>query len=533
MGTRLAAGSALAAIMLAWAGQILAFPVDMGDSDWRLRTDHTFRYNWAQRLGHRDSRIAGNGSFDQGDALFDRGDTIANRLDWLGEFDLRFREDHGLRVSAAAWFDDAYGSHGKLNPAALPSAAPSYANNEFTHAVGRYYRGPSGEILDAFGYTAVELGEAKLHVKIGRHAVVWGESLFGSAHAVAYGQTPADGRKSVANPGASAKETALPIGQVSVLLQISPELTLLAQSLYEWRPNRVPEGGTYFGGSDTTLEGPNIARLSALEGARGDWGLGIKWNPDWLGGTLGLYRRRFDDKGAWAAQAVGGGVTRAVYARGVDLWGLTAARSIAGVSVGAELSRRGNGALTSDPATSAGAAGGYAGARGNTWHAVINAVASLGPSPVYHSASLATELAWSRLDRVTSNAKLYRASGYNPYCASNAGIKGCADAEFLGASLSFTPTWLQALPGVDLELPLFYSAGLRGNAPSNGGGSEDFVTWKIGLTAKAFARHQFDLAYTGYQQKMLADPSVPSGYRILGAPYKDKGWLSFTYQTTF
>jgi len=514
---------------IASAGQ--AQSLDIGADDLRLRSNNTLRYNWAQRAQGRDARIANNGAYDQGDALFARGDTIANRLDWLGEFDLFYRDNSGLRLTAAAWFDAAYGKQGSANPAALPSAAPSYSGNTFTRYVERYYRGPSGEFLDAFAFTAIDMGDTLWNVKAGRHAVVWGESLFGSAHAVSYSQTPADGGKSVANPGASAKETALPINQLSLVAQIAPELSFLGQYLFEWRPNRLPEGGTFFGVADNVLKGPDVNRLPALPGQRGDWGLGLKWSPAWLDGTLGMYARRFDDKAAWVAQSVGGGLTRAVYAKGIDLWGVTLSKNVAGVAVGAELSLRRNDPLTSDAANSAPLV--FEGARGSTWHALFNGVLALGPTRFYDLASLSGELAWSRLDRVTSNPGLYRAQGYLAACDTLAKVKGCADKEYFGVSLSFVPTWLQVFPGVDVEMPWFYSVGLKGNAPSNGGGTEGAVIWKVGLTAKAYARHQFDLAYTGYDQKLLADPTSPFGSRILGAPYKDKGWLSFTYQISF
>lgn len=498
----------------------------------QLRINQTLRYTLAQRVAGRDARIANNAGFDQGDALFGRNDLIANRLDWLGEFDLILAARHGLRLSAAAWVDGAYGERGRSNPAALGSTASplSYTNNHYTAYTRRYYAGPSAEILDAFAFAALDWGETTWNLKFGRHAVVWGESLFGSAHAVAYGQTPSDGLKAVANPGASAKETALPIHQASLVVQVSPALSLLAQRLFEWRPNRLPEGGTYFGVSDAALMGPDVHRLAPHEGGASDWGLGVKWSPDWLDGTLGAYVRRFDDKAGWAAQPVGSD-TRAVYARGIELWGLTLARNIGGIAMGAELSHRRNGPLTS--ITNASAPGSNEGARGDTWHGVINAVAALGPALGYDTATFSGELSWSRLDRVTHNAAFYRARGYTATCATGATLKGCADDGHVGLTLAFTPVWLQALPGIDLEMPLLYSTQLHGNAPSLGGGNASFTTWKIGLTARAYARHQFDLAYTGYDQKLLTDPTTPLGSRILGAPYKDKGWLAFTWQTAF
>jgi hypothetical protein len=468
---------------------------------------------------------------------------------------VRFQNRFGARLSGAAWYDDAY--HGKrpvvasavdLPPgAALPSAGgTSYGTGEFSSYTKRFYAGPSAEWLDAYVYGNLDIAEMPLNVRGGRHVVIWGEGLFGSTHSVAYAQTPSDARKATGNPGASAKETALPIGQLSATFQPSSELTLLGQYLYEWRPSRIPEGGTYFAGADAIEYGPTSHRRAPEKGSAGDVGLGIRWAPQWLDGTLGLYLRRFDDKGAWAAQPVTGDAdifaTKSVYAKDIRLVGVSFATNLAGISVGAEISHRSNAPLNSVPVASAGPTGRYEGAKGSTWHGVLNMVKTFGTSPLFSSAALSGELAYSRLDKVTKNADLFKAEGYNAFCGptfsdnQGADIRGCANKQFVSLALSFTPTWTQVMPGVDMSLPVFVSRNLSGNAPSNGGGSEGFTTYKIGLSAVVYARHLLDLAYTGYDQKVGPRSAVgtPAGYgRILGAPYKDKGWLSFTYQTTF
>ncbi|MBU1052909.1 MAG: DUF1302 family protein [Proteobacteria bacterium] len=88
------------------------------------------------------------------------------------------------------------------------------------------------------------------------------------------------------------------------------------------------------------------------------------------------------------AQAAGGGKTRAVYARKIGLLGVTLAKNIAGSSIGTEVSHRSNGPLISNSAA-ARQSNGYKGARGDTWHALINSEISFGPSPLYHSAQFA------------------------------------------------------------------------------------------------------------------------------------------------
>ncbi|MBI5743616.1 MAG: DUF1302 family protein [Elusimicrobia bacterium] len=500
----------------------------------RISWNNSLRCNRAVRMQKRDPLIASNAAYDQGDALFDRYAAISSRLDLLSEFDLSYRERYGLRVTGAAWYDTAYGTHGRDNPAALGAgAAPSsYVDGRFTPYVRHYYKGPWGELLDAFVFGSFDAGQTVWSVKAGRHALVWGESLFGSAHAVSYSQAPSDGLKALASPGASAKETALPLNQVSLQTQLSPELSVAAQLGFEWRPNRIAEGGTFFGAGDGVNEGPDVNRLSPVKGGSGDAGLGLYLRPAWLDGMLGFYVRRFDDKGGWLAQAAGGGLTRAVYARDIGLVGVTLSKLIGGASVGAEFSHRSGDPLVSDAAASAGAAGGYKGARGDTWHGLLNAVKSFGPGPLSDTSVLSAEVAWSGLRRVTHEPQLYRARGYLASCDTSSNLRGCADKEFMSLALSFVPTWLQVYPGVDLDMPLFFSRNF-GNAPSNGGGSDGFTAYKAGFTAKAYARHQFDLAYTGYWQKIGKAPDSVFGSRVLGAPYKDKGWLSFTYQFAF
>lgn len=513
-------------VALLGAGQAHAFQIDLGDSDFRLRWDNTVRYNWGMRLQDQSSLVdrAGGGAYDQSNAAFDQYDTITNRLDLLSELDLNYQGLYGARLSAAAWYDATY--DGK-DPATVPGGT-SYANNDFTHSVKRYYAGPSGEFLDAYVYGRFEPAGMPTDVRAGQHAVIWGEGLFGNTNAISYSQAPADLRKATANPGASAKETALPIDQVSFISLPNDQIVLAGHYVFEWKPNRIPEGGTYFAGADSILDGPNVGRGDALDGDDGDYGVSLRWRPDWFDGTLGLYYRKFDEKSAWVSQLdASSGLVRAVYADDIELYGLSVSTNLGGMSVGGELSYRENMPLNSS-GLAADQGNGLEGARGSTWHALINAVQTFGDSRLYDSASLSGELSWSKLDKVTDNPGAYRAKGYNAGCNQDATLRGCSDDEFYSVAVSFIPTWTQALPGVDLKLPIFVSHNISGNAPTNGGGSEGFTTAKVGVSAEAYTRHYVDLAVTYYDQKKSDSRDL-----ILGAPYLDKAWLSLTYQTSF
>lgn len=514
---------ALSAALLNVALPVAAGEIPLGDPDYKLRWDNTVRYNAAMRLLHADAFIerAGGYSYDQSDAKFGKGDLTTDRIDILSELDFSYQKRYGARVSAAGWYDAAYGSH------AAHTANPSaYVDDEYTSIVKRYYGGPSAEVLDAYVYGRAELGEVPVDVRAGKHVVLFGEGLFGSTNSVAYSQEPSDSRKLTANPGASAKETALPVGQISAVAQVSDQLVLAGQYTVQWEPNRIPEGGTYYAGADTILDGPNVGRESALKGGGGDVGLSARWRPDWFDGTWGFYYRRFDEKSPWTSQLDSAtGLRRAVYARDVDLFGLSLASNVGGVAVGAELSLREHMPLNSRGA----AAGTLEGARGNTLHGLVNGIQTFGTSPVWSSASLSGELAWSHLVKVTDNAALFRGDGNAATgCATIDIIGGCSTRDFVSAAVSFSPAWTQALPSVDLSMPLFYSINLHGNAPTNAGGSVGFQTIKAGISALAYSRHQVDLAVTWYHGRFDESRGL-----ILGAPYNDKATLSLTYQATF
>lgn len=548
-----------AAIAAALAGIALsadAFEIDTGNPDIAMSWNNTLRYNWAQRMQGIDEHVALAGpaagatysGYAAGDNLFKKGDTITNRLDVLSELNFVYADKYGFRVSAAAWYDNAYsGKHPTPDPASgLPVAGTrttSYQNNEFTDYVKRYYEGPSGEWLDAYVFGNFEIADTNLNVRLGRHSVVWGEGLIGSNHSIAYSQAPSDSRKAVSSPGASAKETALPVDQVSATAAINPEFTLLAHYQFEWIPNRLPEGATYFAGADVLQSGPNINRsIEFKRGENGGYGLGLKWSPEWLDGTLGFYYRKFDDKGGgWAAQPTGGFGSTAVWAKDIELYGASLSKNIAGVSVGAEVSYRKNDALTSSTTATAGATNRFEGARGNTWHAVLNGIQTFGHTSFFDSASLVGELAWAKLDRLTKNNVLYRQTGYSSNCTPSAtnfpNIRGCVTGDYLGPTLTFTANWLQVYPGIDLAMPLLYQTNF-GNSPSAGGGSDGFTTYKVGLTATAWIKSTFDLSYTWWDQKVdrstpFSVPGFGTYGRLLGAPYSDKGFLSFTYQYAF
>jgi hypothetical protein len=530
----------------------LAFEIDTGNPDLSIRWDNTVRYNVGYRLEGRDSKIGNSAVSDEGTYSFDRGDVVTNRVDLLSELDVVFKKQIGFRVSAAGWYDAAYGGRSQSNPTPPLVNIPSYVNREYSGYTKRFYRGPSGELLDAFAFGKFDLGTVPTSIKAGRHALYWGESLFlgGNLHGIAYAQNPLDLQKGFATPGVEAKELFRPLGQVSAQAQITDSVSVAGQYFYEWEPFRYPEGGTYLGPVDFAFNGPDrqflspalgfAARGGAVEpNQRGDWGMSVRWSPAWLDGTVGLYYRRFSDKlpqTLLTRAAPGRSQYNLIYADGVDLYGVSFAKNIAGVSVGAELSTRRNTPLNSQvlgvSPTGLPARGETSGPRGDTYHGLINFLGLISKTPVFDAANWALELTWSQWDKVKSGANLFNAVGFAP-CAGRDKWDGCTTKNFWGGALAFTPTWYQVFPGVDISAPLTYAVGLSGNAATVFGGNEANGNYSAALAADIYQKHRLELRYVDFLGRYRNNGTAVTTQNGFTTLLKDRGFISLTYKTTF
>lgn len=596
----------LASAIMAGLGlaPVQAMEIPTGNEDLSIRFDNTLKLNYAQRVESANSKLANAWNNNDGNRNFSAGSAVSQRFDLLTELDVVFKQQAGFRVSASSWYDHAYDKVGSANSASNQIHDGRPDSRRISSYAERYYNGPSGEILDAFVFGSMELGEQSLlSGKLGQHNQFWGETLLSAAHSISYGQAALDLAKLAAVPGTEAKELFVPRNQLSLNLVVNPELSLGAQYFLDWEAARLSESGTYLGGSDQLLNGDGdlsqIVRLPPALGSqflytpvgktfepdkRGDYGLMAKWSPEWLDGTLGLYYRNTSDilPGAVLTPPAGlaaltpipgggflGGVANKFYVDDIDVYGISLAKNIAGVSVGLDLSYRENMPLLSVPATVAGSPltpGAVAGrpgfiagfdgengvARGNTLHAVLNGLTTFADTPVWDASSLLVELAYSRWLDVTEGENLFK--GEDWYRGVD---KVSRDNYVLG--VNFTPTWFQVFPGVDLSLPMNYNVGLNGNSAVQGGGNEDAGSYAIGIGADLYNKYRFDLKYVdnfgpfdtceaagtnpaggiqgdgaspganGMYNCNLAQPTSSAGNAPL---LKDRGMVTFTFKTT-
>jgi Protein of unknown function (DUF1302) len=535
----------------AFAGSAGALEIDTGNPDLTVRWDNTLRFNYAVRVESRDNKIGNSAVSDEGTWSFDRGDAVATRFDLLTELDIVFKKRFGARLSAAGWYDAAYSDDSRSNPNPPLVNIPSYINRKYSDYTNRLYQGPSGEILDAFVFAGFDLGDAPSAVKLGRHSIYWGESLFlgGNLHGVAYAQNPLDLQKGFATVGVEAKELFRPLSQISAQSQVTDNLSLAAQYMFEWESFRYPEGGTYLGPVDFAFNGPHRQFLpGGLGFARrgdpvepnqsGEWGLAARWSPDWLDGTLGFYYRNFADKlpQTFLTQvAPGNSRYNLIYTDDIDLFGISLAKNIAGVSVGAEISYRHNTPLNS---TVLGISPGLPpegetkGPRGNTYHALINGLGVIAKTPVFDAATYAAELTWSHWSTVKSGQNLFFAEGFAP-CTGRDKWDGCTTKSYVGIALAFTPTWYQVFPGVDLQAPVTFARGLSGNAATIFGGNQSNGNYSVGISADVFQKYRFDLKYIDYMGKYKDNGTAVTSQNGFTTLLKDRGFVSLTAKVTF
>lgn len=543
---------AAAAMVLVTAGPAGAFEIETGNPDLAVRWDNTVRLNYGVRAESRDNKIGNSALSDEGTYSFDRNDAVAQRLDLLSELDIVWMKRFGARVSAAGWYDAAYGDQSRTNPSPPLNAIPSYVNRQYSNTTQRFYQGPSGEVLDAFVFGGADLAGVPVQAKAGRHTLYWGESLFlgGHMHSIAYSQNPLDLQKGFATPGTEVKELFRPLNQLSAQAQVTDTVSVSGQYLLEWEAARYPEGGTYLGPVDFVFNGPDRQFLSPAAGfayrtapaepsQHGELGLATRWSPAWLDGTLGFHYRRFADKlPQTLLTAVGPANTSRytlVYADGIDLYGVSLAKNLAGVSVGAEVSYRHNTPLNAQvlgPAPGLPAEGETKGPRGDTWHALVNVAGALPRTALFDVAAYAAELQWSRWSKVRSGANLFNAEGFAP-CNGRDKWDGCATKDYVGVSVAFAPTWFQVLPGVDLSMPVTYAVGLSGNAATVFGGNQGLGNYTIGFGADLYQKYRFDLKYIDFIGRYKDNGTAVTSTNGLTTYLKDRGFVSLTFKTTF
>lgn len=519
------------------AANVQAMELETGNADLKARFDNTVTYSAAHRTKSPSPGLTYDVNLDDGDRNF-RG-MISNRVDLLSEFDISYK-NFGARVSGAAWYDDVYNRRTKNDSLATVNTY-STAPYDFPRETAKLH-GRKAEILDAYVFGRFEFGDSPTTLRLGKHTLLYGESLFFGSNGIAGAQAPVDVIKALSAPGSQVKEILRPVNQVSVQSQLNSELSLGAYYQLEWTPNRLPGAGSYFApldmggpGAERFLVGPGAAffRQGDLKAKdSGQFGGQFRYRPSGGDVEYGLYALRFHAKtpalylypGEGMNPATGQvGATREVYAENIKLFGVSASTTIMDIGVAGEVSVRRNNPLTSTGqmaqlgATNNSSNPGYA--VGNTAHAQVSALYALPRSAIWDAASVAAEVAWARVTSVTKNA-----SALEPL--------GARDGWAFRVALE--PTYYQVLPGLDISVPLGLGYTPKGRSWASNFGAHRAGDFTFGIKGDYLKSWRFGLSYTHY---FGPEGTIYDGSANYTATYKqwmkDRNFLSFNVQHTF
>jgi hypothetical protein len=540
------------ALQCAFGHDAGAMEIDTGHDDLKLRWDNMVKYNLGYRLKDPSDTLTADANLDDGDRNFSKG-VVSNRFDLLSEMDLGWR-DFGARLSGAGWYDTVYNRRND-NTSPQTANAVSVPYNEFPTAT-RNLHGRRAELLDAFVLGRFKLGSAPLTVRLGKHTLIYGESLFFGSNGIAAAQGPVDVVKLVTVPGSQFKEILRPVNQVSGVLQLTNKLTLGAYYQFSWQKSLIPGAGSFLSPADFVGDGAErfIAGGPIVPGGgaaafwrgndlkakdSGQGGAQLRWTPDNSDWEFGLYAARYHDKTPYLYLAPFAladvnvatgqvGTIHEVYHEGIRTYGASATTSIGQLNLAFEGSLRTNASLVSDPQVvslaTANNSGNAAYAVGKTGHLQASAIYVLTQTPLWDAGTFLGEIAWNRRLSVQKNP---------------AAIDPNTTRDAAALRLIFEPSYFQVVPGLNLGVPIGLGWNFYGRSSSifnwNGGSSRG-GDYSVGLNATYHTDWNASLTYTGFfgaADGFLTPANSPTPMLSYKQVYKDRNFLSLTLKRSF
>lgn len=543
----------LATACMLGTANVQAGELTVADPDWSIRFDNTVKAGTTYRLKNADPALADSFAgqaptglgFNAGDDNFRKRGFVSNRVDLLSEFDAIYQRNFGVRASVAAWQD--FSIQGRSDATDRMNGQTPY--NRF-NAYTKDEAGRKAELLDAFVFGGWDLGEGrKATVRLGRHSLQWGESLFFGDNAIARAQGPIDIFKLLASPNAQFKEIIRPVPQISSQVQLSSDVSVGAYYQFRWEADRLAPAGSYYSTSNLVWGGSSYPQPLSLGPAgtytlapggdhepknSGQFGVQLKWR---VGETdLGFYYARFHDKdGQLTAQLNPGGTPNAdgtlpgnwyyQFPGDVKVVGSSASFSVGDLNLSLEGSVRDNMPLRSGEMFQ----GFFPGqaplrpATGRTAHLNLSWLATFGPSFIAQEASMLGEIASNRVLSKT-----------DPDQTLDTGRTRNATA----IQMVYTPSYRQVLSGLDLNVPLGIRYTIDGNSSVTAWDAKNSGSVTAGLDATYLGVWQLSMNYTHYIGKPVPyidyTPQVGTNPNFgVGNTLADRDSISMSIRRTF
>ncbi|HEU0203181.1 MAG TPA: DUF1302 domain-containing protein [Burkholderiaceae bacterium] len=204
--------------------------------------------SWRMRDADPALLMVGNGglsgsSHDDGNLNFDKGDDFSTIARLTAELELK-RGGLGVFLRGKAWYDY------RLEEGTVPhgSSANGYVANtklrdDDFHHLSKF---SGADVVDAYASWGGDIGDRPLSVKLGKHVVNWGESLF----VPGINQYNAIDVSAARRPGTEVKEILLGVPQLSASMGVTDDLSVEAFYQFRWARNVLDGCGTYWSISD-------------------------------------------------------------------------------------------------------------------------------------------------------------------------------------------------------------------------------------------------------------------------------------------
>jgi hypothetical protein len=531
------ATAGLALFVLANVSPVVAMQFDLGEET-SLDVDVSLAYAAGWRLGDQDSYLMNppqvppnvdtdalflpNG--DDGNRNFDKGDMMNNRFSTNVDVDLKHK-NVGVFVRARAYYDYAYDGSNANHSGTFNN---NLSGNSFVQDTQDQHRDKT-EILDAFVYSNFDLGGHNLMLRVGQQVVSWGESLFVPG-GISSAQSPVDATSTVL-PGVELRDIFLPVQQVVAQVDLIDNLTLGLFYQWDWEKTRLPGVGSYFSGADFLDEGGNYIIAPTGNPAMpyvqafprsgdikpsdsGQWGAALRYLAEGLNDTeFGLYYINYHEKAPNMfmefdvipdfVPGVGGMFSptgyHLGYAEDVQLYGASFGTVFGDTNVSGEVTYRQDFPIQVKDALSLVDAAFFV-KEVDLIQAQVSAIHLIAGTPVWSSCTLMGEIGYNEI------------SNYGDAILS-------ADDSAWGGTIKVIPSYLQIMPGLDLNVPITYKFNGDSTASFQGSFDEKNDSVSIGFDFTYLQVYQAGVAYTNFLNDAEDNPLADRDFVSVNLKY--------------